>query len=52
MCGTLSYVSPEMVLGQPHGKAIDIWALGVLAYEMVVGEEPFAADTRTGPRRG
>ncbi|RSH79176.1 spindle assembly checkpoint kinase [Apiotrichum porosum] len=50
MCGTLSYVSPEMVLGQPHGKAIDIWALGVLAYEMVVGEEPFAADTRTGPR--
>ncbi|KAL1407950.1 spindle assembly checkpoint kinase [Vanrija albida] len=50
LCGTLSYVSPEMVLGQPHGRAIDIWALGVLTYELVVGREPFEADTRGGPR--
>lgn len=26
LAGTLSYVSPEMILGQPHGKAVDIWA--------------------------
>ncbi|KAL7424813.1 spindle assembly checkpoint kinase [Cryptotrichosporon argae] len=51
LCGTLSYVSPEMVLGQPHGHAIDIWALGVLAYEMVIGAEPFGADTAGGPRQ-
>ncbi|TXT09597.1 uncharacterized protein COLE_03531 [Cutaneotrichosporon oleaginosum] len=50
LCGTLSYVSPEMVLNQPHGKAVDIWALGVLSYELIVGAEPFAADTSTGPR--
>jgi serine/threonine protein kinase len=25
MCGTLSYVSPEQILDQPHGKAVDIW---------------------------
>lgn len=42
LCGTPSYISPEMILGRPHGKAIDIWALGVLAYEMVTGDEPFA----------
>jgi serine/threonine protein kinase len=26
IAGTLSYVAPEMVLGQPYGRAIDIWA--------------------------
>ncbi|BEJ17078.1 hypothetical protein CspHIS471_0604790 [Cutaneotrichosporon sp. HIS471] len=50
LCGTLSYLSPEMVLGLPHGKAIDIWALGVLAYEFIVGKEPFEADDSAGPR--
>jgi serine/threonine protein kinase len=25
LCGTLSYVSPEMILGQPHGPGVDIW---------------------------
>ncbi|OCF54218.1 AUR protein kinase [Kwoniella mangroviensis CBS 10435] len=50
LAGTLSYVSPEMVLGQPYGKAVDIWALGVLAYELTCGAEPFGADTSSGPR--
>jgi serine/threonine protein kinase len=50
IAGTLSYVAPEMILGQPYGKAIDIWALGVLTYEFLCGEEPFAADTSSGPR--
>ncbi|ORY33754.1 kinase-like domain-containing protein [Naematelia encephala] len=50
LAGTLSYVSPEMVLGQPYGRAVDIWALGVLTYELVCGEEPFGADTTYGPR--
>ncbi|GMK57162.1 hypothetical protein CspeluHIS016_0310020 [Cutaneotrichosporon spelunceum] len=50
LCGTPSYLSPEMVLGMPHGKSVDIWALGVLAYELVVGKEPFEADTSAGPR--
>ncbi|WVR06013.1 hypothetical protein IAU60_003041 [Kwoniella sp. DSM 27419] len=50
LAGTLSYVAPEMILGQPYGKAIDIWALGVLTYELVCGQEPFGADTTYGPR--
>ncbi|WRT64293.1 uncharacterized protein IL334_001224 [Kwoniella shivajii] len=50
LAGTLSYVAPEMILGQPYGNAIDIWALGVLTYEMTCGEEPFGADTSGGPR--
>lgn len=44
LCGTPSYISPEMLLGKPHGKAVDVWALGVLAYEMVTGDEPFAGN--------
>ncbi|KAK4688708.1 hypothetical protein P7C73_g1405, partial [Tremellales sp. Uapishka_1] len=49
-CGTLSYVSPEMILQIAHGRAVDNWALGVLAYEFVCGQEPFAADVSMGPR--
>ncbi|KAK8866047.1 hypothetical protein IAR55_001198 [Kwoniella newhampshirensis] len=50
LAGTLSYVAPEMILGQPYGKGVDIWALGVLTFELVCGEEPFGADTTKGPR--
>ncbi|WVO17273.1 hypothetical protein L204_104965 [Cryptococcus depauperatus] len=50
LAGTLSYVAPEMILGQPYGKSVDIWALGVLTYELTCGEEPFGADTSLGPR--
>lgn len=25
IAGTLSYVSPEMILGQPYGRAVDAW---------------------------
>lgn len=33
LCGTMDYLSPEMVQGKPHAKAVDIWSLGVLTYE-------------------
>lgn len=33
LCGTMDYLSPEMVNGKPHTKAVDLWSLGVLTYE-------------------
>jgi len=42
-CGTFDYLSPEMLRGDPHGVGVDIWALGVLLFEMLEGKAPFAA---------
>jgi len=43
LCGTLDYLPPEMVEGQAHDKSVDIWSLGVLCYEFLVGSPPFEA---------
>ncbi|XP_053672052.1 aurora kinase C-like [Anopheles nili] len=45
LCGTVDYLSPEMVQGQPHTKTVDLWSLGVLAYELLCGKAPFLANT-------
>lgn len=41
LCGTLDYLSPEMVQGAPHDYTVDIWSLGVLCFELLVGLPPF-----------
>lgn len=43
MCGTLDYLPPEMVHGDEHDENVDIWSLGVLMYEFLVGKPPFDA---------
>jgi serine/threonine-protein kinase len=43
--GTPQYVSPEQARGKPVGPSSDVYALGVLCYELFVGELPFAADS-------
>jgi aurora kinase, other len=43
LCGTLDYLPPEMVEGQAHDKTVDVWSLGVLCYEFLVGNPPFEA---------
>lgn len=40
-CGTLDYLPPEMVHGHPHDENVDLWSLGVLCYEFLVGYPPF-----------
>eukprot|EP00672_Neobodo_designis_P023665 CAMPEP_0174833406 /NCGR_PEP_ID=MMETSP1114-20130205/4213_1 /TAXON_ID=312471 /ORGANISM="Neobodo designis, Strain CCAP 1951/1" /LENGTH=476 /DNA_ID=CAMNT_0016067287 /DNA_START=45 /DNA_END=1475 /DNA_ORIENTATION=+ len=39
--GTPQYMPPEVVAGRPYDAAADVWALGVVMFEMVVGERPF-----------
>lgn len=43
--GTPAYLSPEMVSGREVEGAADLYALGVMLFEMVEGRVPFAADT-------
>jgi protein kinase A len=44
LCGTPNYLSPEVIMNRGHGASTDHWALGVLIYEMVAGENPFFYD--------
>lgn len=43
IAGTLTYVAPEQIRGEPVTPATDLYALAVLAYQVLLGQPPFAA---------
>lgn len=45
IAGTPDYMAPEQILGSDPTPAVDIYALGVVMYEMRTGKKPFEADT-------
>ncbi|XP_004342441.1 protein kinase C [Capsaspora owczarzaki ATCC 30864] len=43
-CGTPEFIAPEVLQDNDYTRAVDWWALGVLMFEMMVGESPFPGD--------
>ena len=44
LCGTLDYLPPEMVSAHAHDSNVDLWCVGVLLYEFLVGQPPFMSE--------
>ncbi|MCL4252853.1 MAG: serine/threonine protein kinase, partial [Anaerolineae bacterium] len=44
LVGTLDYLAPEIINGDPITPQADIWSFGVMLYEMVGGKKPFTSD--------
>ena len=45
-CGSVAYLAPEMLRKAGHGKSVDWYLLGVLLYEMIVGQPPYFSKSK------
>ena len=43
-CGTPEFLAPEVLTETSYTRSVDWWGLGVLIYEMLVGESPFPGE--------
>ena len=41
VCGTPNYISPEVIEGSGHSYEVDIWAIGIIIYTLLIGNPPF-----------
>lgn len=48
LVGTIAYMSPEQLEGRPVDARTDIYALGLIVYEMITGQRAFAKDSQAG----
>ncbi|KAJ2914577.1 hypothetical protein MD484_g5851, partial [Candolleomyces efflorescens] len=46
ICGTPGYMAPEIFKRTGHGKAVDVWAMGVISYFLLAGYTPFDRDSQ------
>ena len=49
--GSVHYFSPEQARGEPATSASDIYALGIVLYEMLTGSRPWEGDSAAARRR-
>jgi len=44
ICGTPVYFAPELITKGAYSKKMDLWALGILTFELLTGDPPFSIE--------